>query len=187
MLTIALLLLALPARQPPAVDSLAVYSEILGQVRTEFPGRPVALATTRSGVDCMPLCGVRLRDPGAAVDTTVIVSPPGADHSPALLDSLRTRGLIGHPCAVRQGWYGCPDYPEHLFVALGEITTRPVNGPAPVADGVWVKVALLVPGTGSCGQTREPCHPDAMGYWYLLRRAADGTWAIVRRAPGFTA
>jgi hypothetical protein len=187
MFTVGLLFLALGAQQPPAVDSLAVYARILDQVRTEFPARPVALATTRSGVDCMPLCGVRLRDPDAAVDTTVMASAPGADHSAALLDSLRTRGLIERTCAVRQGWYGCPDYPEHLFVALGEIVTHPVNGPASVEDGVWVKVALLVPSTGSCGQTREPCHPDAMGYWYLLRQEAGGTWVIVRRAPGFTA
>lgn len=187
MLKIGLLFLALGARQPPATDSLAVYAEILEQVRAEFPARPVALATTRSGVDCMPLCGVRLRDPGAAVDTTVMASAPGVEHSPALLDSLRARGLVQQACAVRQGWYGCPDYPEHLFVALGEITAQPVNGPAPVADGIWVKVALLVPSTGSCGQTREPCHPDAMGYWYLLRQAADGAWSIVRRAPAFTA
>lgn len=187
MLTIGLLLLALGARQPPAVDSLAVYAEILEQVRTEFPGRAVALAKTRSGVDCMPLCGVRLRDPDGAVDTTVVAVAPGADHSLALLDSLRARGLIESACAVRQGWYGCPDYPEHLFVALGEIAANPKNGPRPAADGVWVKVALLVPSTESCGPAREPCHPDALGYWYLLRQAGDGTWTIVRRAPGFTA
>ena len=187
MLRIGLLFLALGARQPPAVDSLAVYSEILEQVRTEFPARAVALARTRSGVRCMPLCGVRLRDPDAAADTTVVNSAPEAEHSFALLDSLRTRGLIERTCGVREGWYGCPDYPEHLFVALGEITTHPEHGPEPVADGVWVQVALLVPCTRNCSHTSERHHPDAMGYWYLLRQADDGTWEIVRRAPGFTA
>lgn len=187
MLKIGLLFLGLGAWQPPAVDSLAVYSEILEQVRTEFPGRPVALAKTRSGADCMPLCGVQLRDPDGAAGTTSGTSgAPEVSHSPALLDSLRTRGLIEHACATRDGWYGCPDYPEHLFVALGEITTHPKGGPEPVADGVWVKVALLVPCAANCSRTGGHAHPDAIGYWYLLRQAPDGTWTIVRRAPGFT-
>ena len=182
------LLLALAVQPPSPVDSLAVYSEILEQVRAEFPARPVALARTRSGVDCMPLCGVRLRDPdGSAADA--VASAPDIDHSATLLDSLRARGLIEATCAVREEWYGCPEFPEHLFVALGEITDRPKQGPEAVAGGVWVKVALLVPCTGDCAARRasERYHPDALGYWYLLRQGTSGTWAIVRRAPGFTA
>ena len=187
MLKIGLLFLALGGWQPPAVDSLAVYSEILEEVRTEFPGRAVALAKTRSGADCMPLCGARLRDPdGVAGAMTPADAASEVSHSPALLDSLRTRGLIEHACATREGWYGCPDHPEHLFVALGEITTHPKRGPAPEADGVWVKVALLVPCTDHCSQTGGHAHPDAMVYWYLLRQAPGGAWEIVRRAPGFT-
>jgi len=180
------LILALGVQQPPAVDSISVYAEILKQVRTEFPAQPVALAKTRSGVECMPLCGAHLRDPDG---TAAPVTPsPDIEHSAALLDSLRARGVIEESCAVREGWYGCPDYPEHLFVALGEITTHPIRGPEPVAGGIWVKVALLVPCIGDCAtrRTSDRYHPDAFGYWYLLRQGADGAWGIVRRAPGFT-
>jgi hypothetical protein len=182
------LLLALSVQHPPTVDSLAVYSAILEQVRAEFPARAVALAQTRSGVDCMPLCGVQLRDPGNGAIEAVASAPPDVDHSVALLDSLRARGLIQDACAVREGWYGCPELPEHLFVALGEITSQPRRGPEPVTEGVWVKVALLVPCTGECTARRasEHYHPEAFGYWYLLRQEADGTWVIIRRAPGFT-
>lgn len=183
------LLLALGMQQQPTVDSLGVYSAILEQVRAEFPARAVALANTRSGVDCMPLCGVHLRDPGNGAAEAVASPPPDANHSAALLDSLRARGVIQDACAVQEGWYGCPEFPEHLFVALGDITSQPTRGPEPVTEGVWVKVALLVPCTGDCTARRasEHYHPETFGYWYLLRQGADGTWVIIRRAPGFTA
>src|SRR5687768_8713504 len=130
MLTIGLLI-ALTMQQPPVVDSVLVYSEILAQVRAEFPARAVALATTRSGVECMPLCGAGLRDPDGGT-SDIVDSAPEITHSTELLNSLRSRGLVEDTCEVREGWYGCPDHPEHLFVALGEITTRPRRGPEPV-------------------------------------------------------
>jgi hypothetical protein len=180
------LLLTLAVLQPPAVDSLAVYAAILEQVRGEFPARPVALARTRSGVECMPLCGVRTRDPDGTAETVLVA--PEVEHSAELLDSLRARRLIDDTCAVREGVYGCIDYPQHLFIALGEITAHPKRGPEPVGDGVWVQVALLIPCAVDCAaqQGRTGYHPDAFGYWYLMRPGCDGTWTIVRRAPGFT-
>lgn len=183
-----ILLLALGVQPWPAVDSVEVYSTILEQVRAEFPGRPVALATTRSGVECMPLCGVRLRNPDEGAGETAPATS-AVDHSVALLESLRARGLVQAACTVREGWYGCPDHPEHLFVGLGEISRRPTSGPEPVPGGVWVKVALLVPCTEHCaaGRAGEHDHPEALGYWYLLRQGTDGTWTVMRRAPGFTA
>jgi hypothetical protein len=186
MLKIGLMLLGLGAHQPPDVDSVAVYAEILRQVRTEFAADSLVLAKTRSGVDCMPMCGARLRSPDGA--GSIVTDSAQIQHSVALLDSLRALRLVEYTCAVRDQWYGCPDYPEHLFVALGEITSEPRRGPEPVMGGVWVKVALLVP----CKADRpdpagDPCHADALGYWYLLQQKAGGGWTIVRRAPGFTA
>lgn len=181
-----MVLALLGVQPPPAVDSLAVYSAIMEQVKTEFPARAVALATTRSGVECMPFCGVQLRDPdGEAVET--ITSAPNIDHSVTLMDSLRARGLIQDTCAVQEGGYGCPGFPEHVFVALGEITEQPKRGPPPVTGGIWVKVAFLVPCTGECTAIRASEHyqPDAFGYWYLLQQGTNGMWVIIRRAPGF--
>lgn len=185
MLTMTLLL-ALGVQQASPVDSLAVYSAILSQVKEEFPGHQIALAETRSGVDCMPLCGVSLRDPDTHTNSPA-TRPADVAHSRQLMDALRSRGLVDETCRVEEGWYGCRAYPGYLFVALGQITARPPRGPDPVEGGVWIKVALLVP----CGErctgpdADEMSHPEAFGYWYLLQPNSDGGWSVVRRAPAF--
>jgi hypothetical protein len=179
------LLLAVTAYRASDVDSLAVYSAVLQQVRNEFPAHAIVLAETRSEVACMPICGAALRDPGGTAEPAPRI--PKVDHSPALLARLRERGLIAATCVVPELHYGCADNVGRLFVALGEIAAAPAGGPAPEEGAVWVKVAFLVPCVRDCPTPgSESRHvPDAFGYWYLLRADACGSWTIVRRAPGF--
>jgi hypothetical protein len=180
-------LLAITIHQTgPGIDSVAVYSAILTQVRSEFPGRPIALAESRSDVECMPLCGAGLHDPNGPAEATGLATP-GVEHSPALLAALKERKLVDATCVVPERTFGCAEREDHLFVALGEITATPPEGPEPIEGGLWVKAAFLVPPTGSCAApaSDRACIPDAFGYWYLLHPQPDGTWIIVRRAPSF--
>jgi hypothetical protein len=179
------MLIAMGFQAGPAVDSVAVYSAILSQVRSEYPGQEITLSETRSGVECMPHCGAMLRDPGGVAPEPA-VGPAPVNHSPGLLRALRQRRRIEATCAVRPDDFGCSEQPRRLFVALGEISSAPRRGPAPVEGGVWVQVAFLVPdacGTGT--RAAESSFPDAFGYWYLLRQNDDGAWIVIQRAPWF--
>lgn len=184
MLAVTLLAASLLPLRQPSVDSAAVYSAILTQVRAEHPALPVALAETRSGVACMPHCGARLRDADAAAPAAE--ERVGESHSAVLLSALTERGLVDRTCAVRPRVFGCPDAPAHLFVALGEISAEPPEGPPPVPGGVWVRAAFLVPCERDCTRAPgEPYFPDAFGSWFLLEADACGAWRVVRRLPAF--
>lgn len=174
------------AVSPPVVthvDTAAIYSVLLRKVRDAYPGLPILLAETRSGVACMPHCGARFR--GGAGGT----EPPTSsqDHSPALIQLLRDRGLVQATCIVPERTFGCLGHPGELFIGLGEIQTAPPRGPLPVEGGVWVKVALLVPCETDCRTPApgEPYFPDGFGLWFLLKPRADATWEVVGSEPAF--
>lgn len=172
---------------PTQADSVEIYSAILRQVEAEYPGQRVVLAETRSGVRCMPVCGVALHDPeGSPVPSA---PTPEVSHSPGLLRELRDRGLIDATCAVQERFFGCEGYSGHLFVALGQIEHTPRFGPVPVDRGLWVQTAFLVPCASAVRDvpSGKSCHPEMFGYWYLLVPSENGTWTVARRHPGFTA
>jgi hypothetical protein len=180
------LVVALASLHEPSVDTAAVYSVLLQDVRAHHPGLPVVLAETRSGVDCMPLCGATYQGAPLAREGEHGRDPPES-HSAALLRDLRSRGLAEATCVVPERTFGCRDHPGHLFVGLSEIREKPPHGPSPVDGGWWVRVAVLVPCRENCGsrQANEPQFPDGYGYWTLLRRGADGAWRLVGRQPAF--
>jgi hypothetical protein len=183
-----LLLLTLGFRSgAPVPDPVAVYAPILQEVRSQYPGIPIAMAETRSDAECMPHCGAQLRNPDSGFRPgTVRVR---VDHSEEVLGALRAHGLIDVSCRVRESTFGCGDYPGFFFVALGEISAAPMSGPARVEGAVWVKAAFLVPClyTGRCPppDSDEPYFPDAFGVWFLLQPEASGAWQIIRRVPAF--
>lgn len=183
-----LLLLALSfVLGAPVLDTAEVYAPILQEVRRQYRGIPIALAETRSDVECMPHCGAQLRDPGSAFQPDT--ARARIDHSESVLRSLRARGLIDVSCRVREMTFGCGDYPGFLFVALGAVSPAPVGGPAQVDGAVWVKAAFLVPCmyAGRCPRpdSHDPYFPDATGVWFLLQPGTDGEWQVIRRVPAF--
>lgn len=182
---LAALLLALSLQPGPEPDSVQVYAAILTQVRAAYPDLPVLLSETRAGVECMPHCGARLRDPDGGVFRLAEV--PTGDHSPELLRRLKDLSLVDSTCLVQERVFGCLRHPRFLFVALGEISEAPKRGPAPVAESVWVRTAFLVPCRVDCRERSadEPYFPDAFGLWFLLRPRPDGSWEVVRTVPAF--
>jgi hypothetical protein len=177
--------LVLALHSIPPIDSAAVYAPILEELRAEYPHLPIVLSETRSGVECMPHCGAELREPdGGWVPRS---AAEAVDHSSALIEALRSGGLVDASCPVQPRVFGCADHPRHLFVALGEISARPAAGPPEVEGAVWVKVAILVPCDIRCpsADPDEPYFPDGFGLWYLLQPDRAGGWQVVRRTPAF--
>ncbi|HZG44156.1 MAG TPA: hypothetical protein VEY93_14505 [Longimicrobium sp.] len=145
-----------------AVDTTAVYSAILREVRAQNPSSPVVLATARSAVECMPTCGA-FSDVGDA-------QPDETTHPPALLDALRDAGLINSVCDVPIRTFGCTGLPGQVFVALGPITDDTPEGGARHEGAVWVKVAIIRP---------IPGDSEAYGYRALVGQDGCG-WRVIR-------
>lgn len=179
MLTILVAALALLHGTPQ--DTTGIYSVVLREIRTEYPGLPVVLAETRSGVACMPHCGAQLREPDQTAGPES--RNAGTDvHSAATVQQLRELGLVQETCGVQQNTFGCGPA-GHLFVGLGSIEQSPHNGPPPVRGGLWVKAAVLVPCTES---EHEGCSvPEALGWWFLVSADSGCEWSVVRRLPAF--
>jgi hypothetical protein len=178
---LSILVAALALLQGTPQDTTDIYSVVLREIRTEYPGLPVVLAETRSGVACMPHCGAQLREPDQTARPEE--RDPRVDvHSAATVQQLRERGLVQETCAVQQNTFGCGPA-GNLFVGLGSIEESPRNGPPPVEGALWVKAAVLVPCTKSGG---GGCRiPEAMGWWFLVSAAAGCEWNVVRRLPAF--
>ncbi|HZG41908.1 MAG TPA: hypothetical protein VEY93_03020 [Longimicrobium sp.] len=153
--------------QPAGADSTAVYSAILREIRAERPSSPVVLATARSAVECMPLCGAFSEEGAARPDETT--------HSPALLDALRDAGLVDAVCVVPRGTFGCSGPPGRVFVAMGPLTDDTPEGGARQEGAVWVKVAVSRAG---------PNGGNSYGYRVLVAREGCG-WRVIRRRPEF--
>ena len=168
------------------VDSLEIYSALLQKIRGAYPGFPVLLAETRSGVACMPHCGATYR--GRPVDERSTNAVEPQDHSPELLRRLLDRGLVQATCVVPERTFGCLGRRGQIFVGLGEIQASPPGGPRPVEGGVWVKVVLLLPCTVDCRprEPGEPYFPDGFGLWFLLKPHGDATWEVVTTEPAFS-
>ncbi len=159
-----------------------IYTAVLQELRNAYPALPVVLAETRSGTACMPHCGARLRAPEQAGPEQT-ADPGSVDHSGALLESLRERGVVQAVCEVKPGVFGCAEHPDHLFVGLGELERSPERGPPPVEGGFWIKAAVLVP--SSAGAKGDACDgPEALGWWFLVVPGEDG-WRVARRLPAF--
>jgi hypothetical protein len=181
LLSVILLGVFTPPVQAP-VDSVAVYSAILSEVRTHRPGLPIVLGDSRSGVACMPHCPANFRE-GVLADQQEHRDGP-TTHSPEVLSALLKRGLIEAWCKTPDATLGCHGHPGHMFIGLGTISAAPSRGPPPEQDGLWVRVAFLLP--GSCDHVEEEaaCFPDAFGFWYLMTEE-DGAWSVKRRWPAF--
>jgi hypothetical protein len=175
------MIVALRAAVPVPVDTTAIYSAVLAQLHTEYPATPFVLAETRSGVACMPHCGVAFRGASPGDSSTA------QDHSPALMEQLRQAGLIDATCTVPERTFGCAGPAGHIFVALGEVQTSPPDGPPAVEGGYWVKVALLVPCARGCApaDSGDGAMPNGFGYWELVKQDDRGAWQVARRLPAF--
>ncbi len=161
------LLFGLVAATASPSDTSAIYEAILREIRGENPGSPIVLATARSAVECMPLCGAFGDEPVSE----------GAHHPSLLLSRLRETGLVDTTCVVPLRTYGCTGPPNQVFVALGPVADDTPEGGAQQEGAVWVRVAIL----------RRTPRGDSEGYGYraLVARATSCTWRVVRKRPEF--
>lgn len=159
------LLLALPPQ--PQVDTTAVYSVVLQQLRSEHPGGPILLSETWADLHCRVYCA-----------DTVQTSGPHR----RVIEELRLKGLVDGSCHPSAG--SCATAGSaHGFVALSPIGTERVGIPPhlgftewPLQPGdVWVLVHKSIP----CRQSA--CHADTLAWLFLLRPGPDGSWAVHRR------
>jgi hypothetical protein len=161
------LLFGLVAATASPSDTSAVYEAILREIRSENPGSRIVLATARSAVECMPLCGAFGDDP----------APEGTHHPSVLLSRLRDAGLVDTTCVVPPRTYGCTGLPNQVFVALGPVADDTPERGARQEGAVWVRVAILRPTPGGAS--------EGYGYRALVSRATTCTWRVVRKRPEF--
>jgi hypothetical protein len=114
---ITMLLAALQLAGSPPMDSAAVYTLLLHEVRAEHADARIILSETRSGVSCMPHCGASAPD-GTLIDSQ---TGPGIEvtHGPSLVAKLREEKLIDGTCPVTPRVFALvPEAAKSVFVGL---------------------------------------------------------------------
>lgn len=151
-----------PPRQQP-LDSVAVFSDLLAAIRTDYPGMKVALDSVFA-----EHCGATWCE---AMRATF------APYPASLISTLREKRLIESVCHPRRaGWYSCASG-DVMFVALSRIYDHPFPAPRDAPAGVWVQVTFVVPCKG--------CETNYYGFWFRLERSTRGTWTIAQRTMMF--
>jgi hypothetical protein len=152
------------------VDTAAVYSAILTDLRIDYPEEAIALAENRADEHCMFVCPDRQNQPR---------------HSTEVLSALHERRVVNFTCQTTPGILGCHGLPNGaVLVALGPVQTRllqygenyrrPEFSTWPqTPNDVWVFASFYV-----MESNRHPV-PQSYAYRFLLRKNDSGEWRVM--------